>query len=126
MLRRFSHWLVVCALVFSIGAHWALLQSVAWIGMAVSYAHNSTLSEALVKTFDGQHPCKLCKAVEEGKKSERKQTPQKPINKLDLFCLPSSLALKGPPFLPIPTACASAIFAPGEPPPYPPPRQTSG
>ena len=94
--------------------------------MAVSYAQNSTLSEALVKTFDGQHPCKLCKAVEEGKKSERKQTPEKPINKLDLFCLPSSMALRVPNFLPIPTACPGAIVAPGEPPPYPPPRPTPG
>ena len=124
VLRKLSHWLVVCALVFSIGAHWALLQTVAWVGMAVSYAHNSTLSEALLKTFDGQHPCKLCNAVAEGKKSEQKQTPQKPITKIDLFCLPSSLPLKRPSFLPVPVDCRAAIFARGERPPYPPPRQT--
>jgi len=126
VLRKLSHWLVVSALVFSIGAHWAVLQSVAWIGMAVSYAQHSSLSEALVKTFDGRHPCKLCKAVAEGKRSEQKQTPQKPINKLDLFCFHSAVAVKGPNPSRVTTDCAGAILAPSEPPPSPPPRHVPG
>ena len=31
---------------------------------------------ALSKTFDGKHPCKLCKLVKEGKKSESKSEAQ--------------------------------------------------
>jgi hypothetical protein len=126
MLAQFGKRFVVLALVLVTGGHWALLQSIAWVGMAVSYSHDSTLKEALVKTFDGQHPCKLCRAVEEGKKSERKQAPQKPIIKLDFFCLPASMAIKGPAFLPVPTGCAGAISAPVQAPPTPPPRSTLG
>jgi hypothetical protein len=40
--------------------------------MLVNYSQGSTLSEALTKTFDGKHPCKLCKFVRAGRKSERK------------------------------------------------------
>ena len=40
--------------------------------MVVSYSQDAPLKEALVKTFDGKHPCALCKAIAKGKKSERK------------------------------------------------------
>ncbi len=37
-----------------------------WVGMAISYSQDSSsFSEALAKTFDGKHPCKLCKFVAE-------------------------------------------------------------
>src|SRR6184192_2864605 len=70
---KFAQAFVVCALVFAIGAHWTLLQSIAWVGMAVSYTQNSTLKEALLKTFDGKHPCTLCKVVQQGKNAQKKQ-----------------------------------------------------
>ena len=38
----------------------------------VNYSHDGTVGEALVKTFDGKHPCALCKAIAAGKKSEKK------------------------------------------------------
>ena len=38
----------------------------------VNYSQDGTVGEALVKTFDGKHPCALCKAIAKGKKSERK------------------------------------------------------
>ena len=117
---------VVFALICAIGGQWAILQSVAWVSMAVSYSQDSTLKEALVKTFDGQHPCKLCKVVQEGKRSERKQAPQKPLTKLDLFCLTPSLTVKAPAFVPVSTDGAGATSALGEAPPKPPPRQIPG
>ena len=73
VLARLSKWLIVLALMLSIGAHWAALQSMAWFGMIVSYSHDSSLTVAIDKTFDGHHPCCLCKAIAAGKKSERKQ-----------------------------------------------------
>ena len=57
-------------LLLTFGGHWVFLQSVAWVGMVVSYSQNSSVSEALTKTFDGKHPCKLCKVVEQGKKQQ--------------------------------------------------------
>jgi hypothetical protein len=53
--------------------------------MAVSYSQNSTLKEALLKTFDGKHPCTLCKVVQQGKSAQKKQDAQSEIAKLDLF-----------------------------------------
>jgi hypothetical protein len=82
MLSRAPKLLLVLALACSIGLHWALLQSVAWMTMMVSYSQNATLKEALEKTFDGQHPCPLCKEVAAGKKSEKKAELQFEAKKL--------------------------------------------
>ncbi len=61
---------VVCALYVS-GAHWCALQTFAWTGMLVSRAQTSTVTEAVATTFDGDHPCALCQAVEEAQKREK-------------------------------------------------------
>ncbi|MDB6119237.1 MAG: hypothetical protein JWO08_3018 [Verrucomicrobiaceae bacterium] len=72
----------------SIGAQWAVLQSAAWVGMAVSYSlHEGSVTEGLSKTFDGQHPCALCHVVTKGKGSEKKDPAQGVIKmKMVLFC----------------------------------------
>ena len=62
----------IIALASSIGLHWTVFQSLAWLGMVVNYSHNGTLKEALVKTFDGKHPCALCKEIAKGKQSDKK------------------------------------------------------
>jgi hypothetical protein len=123
VLPRPGKWLVVLALTFSLGLHWAFLQTVAWVGMAISYSQDAPLAEALVKTFDGQHPCKLCKIVETGKSAEKRQDVQKSVGKIDFFlvsnaCLLFAMdvapdALKAP--LPLPSRT--------EFPPTPPPRR---
>lgn len=53
------------------GLHWILLQSVAWTAMIVSFSAQGTLGEALEKTFDGEHPCALCQAVQQGSQTDR-------------------------------------------------------
>lgn len=119
-----SKWLVVLTLTLSIGAHWMFLQSVAWVGMIVSYSHDAPLTEALSKTFDGEHPCKLCKFVQRGKATEKKQETQKPTKEIDKS-LPTGRA-----FALYPPDISRLIFnAPGqadlrlEPPPIPPPER---
>ena len=71
-----SKCLVVVALVILTGGHWVLLQSLAWVGMTVSYAQSNSFEVALKKTFDGHHPCCLCKFVRNGRASEHKQDLQ--------------------------------------------------
>lgn len=124
VLIRLSKWLVVVTLTLSLGAHWAFLQSVAWVGMVVSYSHHAPLSEALSKTFDGQHPCKLCKFVQQGKATEKKQDAQKPIKELEKF-LPSGRAFTlCPPELEPPVFSAlTHTDLSTEPPPSPPPER---
>src|SRR5262249_25647376 len=92
MLRAVSRLAVAATLICAIGGNWALLQSIAWTGMVISYSHDAGWKEALKKTFDGKHPCQLCKAVAEGKKSENRQASQKSETKLDFFCSERSLA----------------------------------
>ena len=64
---------VVLALSFSLGPHWALLQTAAWAGMLLRYSHDGSFMEAAAKTFDGRHPCAVCKIVAEGSAKEKSQ-----------------------------------------------------
>lgn len=89
-LIRFAAALV---LVLSLGLHWAFLQTIAWTGMVVSYSRDASLNEAVAKTFDGKHPCRMCKAIKQARAEEKKQGEQqvKPGSKLD-----SGLVWKSP------------------------------
>jgi hypothetical protein len=111
---------LVAALVATIGGHWAILQTAAWVGMAVNYSNTESLCVALSKTFDGKHPCKLCKLVKEGKKSERKSDAQLDLKKMDFFALHAVefyfAPLKQNPLSPIPLM-PSRSQAPPTPPP---------
>ena len=80
-----SKWVLVFTLCVTLGFHWGLLQSVAWVGMIVNYSCQGSLKEAVSKTFDGQHPCPLCKLVRAGKTSEKKPDAQQNVKQLDLF-----------------------------------------
>jgi hypothetical protein len=88
---RFAATLV---LVLSLGLHWAFLQTVAWTGMIISYSHGSSFKEAVTKTFDGKHPCSLCKVIQQGRAEEKKQDQQqtKPISKMDFGVIWQSAA----------------------------------
>lgn len=76
--------ITVLVLILSLGLQWALLQTVAWTGMIISYSRDASLTEAISKTFDGQHPCPLCKVIKQGRAAEKKQEKEAPINKLTL------------------------------------------
>ncbi len=73
-------------LVLSLGLHWALLQTVAWTGMLVTYSRDASFQDAVSKTFDGEHPCALCKVIKSGRAEEGRQEQQqvKPGCKLDV------------------------------------------
>jgi hypothetical protein len=60
---RILTWLV---LVLLVGGHWGALQVVAWSGMLIHYSRDASFAEAWDKTFDGDHPCALCKTVDRG------------------------------------------------------------
>ncbi|MBV9878509.1 MAG: hypothetical protein JO025_27500 [Verrucomicrobia bacterium] len=69
--------LLLCSLAFLqlLGGHWAILQVGAWAGMAVSYSQQAGLMAGLSQTFDGEHPCPICKAIQVGQKHEQKKAP---------------------------------------------------
>lgn len=57
-------------LSFSLGLHWAALQSVAWTSMLLTRTQQGGFVEALQTTFDGKHPCPICLVVREGRAAE--------------------------------------------------------
>jgi len=43
--------------------------------MVVSYSQQCGVMTGLAQTFDGDHPCPICKAIQDGKKQEQKKAP---------------------------------------------------
>lgn len=123
MKTRLGKSLVTILLILSIGGHWALLQGVAWVSMVIDYSKAAPVLVAVSKTFDGKHPCKLCKLVKKGKASDSKREAIKVKTKID-FWMP--LREADAPTLDV---VSSAFFAPAsafhsrsDSPPVPPPR----
>ncbi|HUR46832.1 MAG TPA: hypothetical protein VMZ27_13220 [Candidatus Saccharimonadales bacterium] len=122
MLRSVSKCLLVCLLVCGLSGHWAVLQSVAWTTMLLQNMNSAPLVVALSKTFDGKHPCKICKVVAEGKKAERRQDAQAPQLKIELFCEVLTVRMPVPPQFLLAATSARSTRDRREPPPLPPPR----
>jgi hypothetical protein len=123
VLRRFGQCSLVVALALSLGLHWASLQMVAWTGMFLGHASVESWSGAWERTFDGQHPCALCLAIQEGRAAEKAAEETMPVRKLEW--VPAGGALV-PLTLPAPATARYFFHSPvtlgAEPPPVPPPR----
>ena len=88
---------LIVALFAATGGHWMVLQSVAWSAMLVQYSLGANLVSAVEQTFDGKHPCPLCKKIAQGRHDEKKSDPQVVSGKLK-FCyqpVPSPLVSPG-------------------------------
>ncbi|MDZ4743575.1 MAG: hypothetical protein SGI98_09185 [Verrucomicrobiota bacterium] len=73
MLKKVG--IIICSLCCFVlmGGHWAVLQTVAWANMIRTYSKDTTIQQAIEKTFDGGHPCKMCKQISASKKQGEKQ-----------------------------------------------------
>jgi hypothetical protein len=72
-LERVGTALALTAMLLASGTQWVLLQSVAFASMVIRYSQDASLPEALARTFDGEHPCPLCHAVQEGRQEQEEQ-----------------------------------------------------
>jgi len=63
------------ALLQILGGHWAVLQTSAWMGMIVQYSQQAGFKAGVAQTFDGEHPCPVCQAIQDGKQHEQKKAP---------------------------------------------------
>lgn len=126
MLRKFGQAVVIAALITAVGGHWAVLQTVAWTSMLAQNLRSGSLEAAITKTFDGEHPCQLCKVISAGKKAEKKTDfPSSSAKKLEfvserltfIFSPPQAFRLL-PEVEVTPHACHNR-------PPVPPPRFAS-
>lgn len=94
--------------------------------MLVTNARHAPLSEAVAKTFDGNHPCDLCHAVATGQKSEKKSEILPTVGKVDLICTTRTLSWL-PPWVSYEyPRMKSAISERFQSPPVPPPRSLLG
>jgi hypothetical protein len=96
MSARIGKIFVIVALVTMLGAHWTLLQTVAWTTMMADNLHSSSFHDAMTKTFDGKHPCCLCKAIAAGKQSEKKTDFSLQSQKLEFPPLKENFVLIAP------------------------------
>ncbi len=127
-MRRAFQWITIGVLCLGLGLHWAALQTVAWTSMVIARAPQVGLTEAVSTTFDGQHPCRLCLVVREGRAADR-PSPESPVPatgitaKLDLAPASTPFELVTDATALPPAAIAlSARPSRSDPPPRPPPR----
>jgi hypothetical protein len=122
VFARLGKCFVIAALVLTTGAHWAALQTVAWTTMLANNLHGESFAEAVAKTFDGKHPCCLCKAIAAAKKSEKKSEATAPVIKMEYPPQGGKLALNPPTQFELLTT--GDVFARllTQKPPLPPPR----
>jgi hypothetical protein len=118
-LPRFA---IVVALAGSIGLHWAIWQAVAWTSMVASYSRDLSLPDAIAKTFDGQHPCKLCKQIEKGKSAEKKTDSTLDLKKFEFPYAPVAFLFLSPSAFWEMREVAESNHSLTHAPPVPPPR----
>ena len=126
MLLRFAKICLALSVAASIGLHWAFFQSVAWVGMVVTYSHEAPFREALVKTFDGKHPCALCREIANDRRSEKKPDSPPPVRKLEFSYSAAQFLFAAPSHFWEPT-CPEQFWAVlAQAPPVPPPKKILG
>ena len=83
MFARSGKILVIVALVLTTGLHWAALQTFAWSAMLANHLRTESVGESVAQTFDGLHPCCLCKAIAAAKQAEKKGEAVAPLLKFE-------------------------------------------
>ncbi len=96
-LRIAGALLALLAILVASGGHWLLLQSVAWANMIVAFSQTDSLTTALEKTFDGRHPCPLCKKIQQGRKTEQQKQPLLRLERMpEWICDPARVTIPQP------------------------------
>ena len=96
--------------------------------MIVDYSRHANLQTAIVQTFDGKHPCAMCRMIEAGRQSTQPaqqeiRTPVTPDNDV-LFTTIIAFDCDQPDACVV-AAVASSHPTRSDPPPVPPPRLPS-
>ncbi|GDY22441.1 hypothetical protein LBMAG56_37880 [Verrucomicrobiota bacterium] len=129
-MKVIANILLALAILGATNGHWAVLQTVAWTRMLCDFSRTGSLETAITKTFDGQHPCKMCVQIKQGKESENATGHDLPLKqvalKIDFFLAPKDLLLAAlvlpPPGQPADMTAPSRTSVP----PVPPPRSFVG
>lgn len=96
MILRIGRLVTVLALCLAIGLHWIALQSIAWTTMLVQNVRQTSLTAAVAKAFDGDHPCNLCKGIQKEQNSQKKNEVRTAPAKPDFICSTRSFRVVRP------------------------------
>jgi hypothetical protein len=93
--------------------------------MIIDYSKRGTLCQAIAQTFDGAHPCSLCRVVNKAKSTEKKTDLQVLTPKVDMIC-PTRETTRVQPFVQFDYATTSfSVSEIRHSPAVPPPRFTA-
>jgi hypothetical protein len=123
-MDRVRNALLILVLLAGTGVHWGALQSVAWTRMLAKNLRTASFTEAVSRTFDGQHPCSLCKVIANAKKSEKRMEFPQPLTKFEFPLTLQSLLLVAPTSFQLVPFGNEFVEPPSRKPPTPPPRAT--
>jgi hypothetical protein len=117
--------LLVFVLIASTGGQWAVMQSAAWAMMLANNLRTESVTGAVTRTFDGQHPCAICKAIAHARQTEKKAEFTGKFTKLEFPPLEYAAALTSPDSFEIALTTtdrflSAAADKPATPPPRPP------
>jgi len=90
--------------------------------MLVNNLTTTSFSGAVQRTFDGKHPCALCKAIAKGKKSEKKPDTLLSLKKFEALNQVVTLLVSPLASFPLIAAQETSLAALAQAPPTPPPR----
>ena len=123
-MSKLSKTVTVLVLVLTLGLHWTILQSVAWLSMIVRYSQHYPLRQAITMTFDGQHPCSICVFVSQGRHQEQQQgQPQQlTVQKLESVSFEPVAFIFPPTAADLPESSSAIPAGRSDAPPSPPPR----
>lgn len=117
---------MIVAMLGITGAHWFTLQTVAWTTMLAKNLQTQSLSEAMSNTFDGEHPCCLCKKIVVGKKAEKKNDYSFSLKKFEFSADRISLIVSAPTHFFLLSQPEDRICGISSEPAVPPPRSLLG
>lgn len=125
VVAAFSRLVLVSLLMVSISLHLVCLQAIAWSGMWVDFVRQGDpLGQALHKTFDGKHACRLCTFVKSCSNPAPASDEKLPIQKLELAAADPAFRMDLPRLQrPTPPAMGHPWLSHSETPPVPPPRR---
>ena len=107
VFTRVGNVLLIVALLGATGGHWALLQTFAWANMLATNLQTESTGDALARTFDGEHPCKMCKRIARGKQAEKKTELPLQIKKMEFLSdRPAPIFIATLPFPSVPASLA--------------------
>jgi hypothetical protein len=124
VMHRIRNALLIAVLLVGTGAHWGALQSVAWTRMLAENLRTASFADAVSRTFDGQHPCSICKVIANAKKSDKQVEFSQPLTKLEFPLTTQSLLLVAPTRSQLVPTANELVDSLSQPPPTPPPRVT--